>query len=39
MSELLSVKISKDVPAGATALADTVCADTLNKMPGVRKAG
>ncbi|MEI2698449.1 MAG: leucyl aminopeptidase [Microthrixaceae bacterium] len=38
MSELLSVKISKDVPAGATAVAETVCSDSLNKVPGVRKA-
>ncbi len=38
MSELLSVKISKDVPAGATAVAETVCSDALNKVPGVRRA-
>ena len=38
MSELLSVKIAKVAPAGATATAVAVFADRLSKVPGVRKA-
>jgi leucyl aminopeptidase len=38
MSELLSVKIAKAAPAGATATAVAVFADRLSKVPGVRKA-
>jgi leucyl aminopeptidase len=38
MSELLSVKIAKTAPSGATALAVPVCSDRLTKVPGVRKA-
>jgi leucyl aminopeptidase len=38
MSELLSVKIAKTAPAGATAVAVPVFADRLTKVEGVRKA-
>lgn len=38
MSELLSVKIAKTAPSGATAVAVPVCSDRLNKVPGLRKA-
>lgn len=38
MSEPLSVKIAKSAPAGATAVAEAVYSDRLNKVPGVRKA-
>lgn len=38
MSELLSVKIAKAAPAGATATAVAVFADRLTKVPGIRKA-
>lgn len=38
MSELLSVKIAKVAPAGATAVAVPAYADRLTKVPGVRKA-
>ena len=38
MSELLSVKIAKAAPTGATAVAVPVFADRLTKVDGVRKA-
>ena len=38
MSELLSVKIAKAAPAGATAIAEAAYSDRLGKVPGVRKA-
>lgn len=38
MPELLSVKIAKDVPAGATAVAEIVFADSLTRGTGLRKA-
>jgi leucyl aminopeptidase len=38
MSELLSVKIAKAAPAGATAVAVPVFSDRLSKVDGVRKA-
>lgn len=38
MSELLSVKIAKAAPAGATAVAVPVFSDRLTKVDGVRKA-
>ncbi len=38
MSELLSVKIAKAAPGGATAVAEAVYSDRLTKVPGVRRA-
>jgi leucyl aminopeptidase len=38
MTELLSVKIAKTAPSGATAVAVPVHSDRLSKVPGVRKA-
>jgi leucyl aminopeptidase len=38
VTELLSVKIAKTAPSGATAVAVPVYADRLAKVPGVRKA-
>ena len=39
MSELLSVKIAKVAPAGATAVAEAVYADRLTKVPGRPQGG
>jgi len=38
MSDPLSVKIAKILPASATAVGLTACSDRLSKIPGVRKA-
>ena len=38
MSELLSVKIAKAAPSGASAVAELVCSDRIGKVPGLRKA-
>jgi len=38
MSELIDVKVAKVAPGGATAVAVTVTADGLGRVPGIRKA-